>query len=106
MLVAAVLLFVVLSPGLLLTLPPVGNKIFMSGKTSLMAIVVHAVVFAGLLYNLQSIPYLNRLEPYEDYTKGEMAGIVIGSIVGAGIIGFILGLALKDCRGLASVSPA
>lgn len=38
-------LFVVLSPGVLLTLPPVGSKIFMSGKTSIMAVLVHAVVF-------------------------------------------------------------
>lgn len=39
------LLFVVLSPGVLLTLPPVGSKVFMSGKTSLLAVAVHAVVF-------------------------------------------------------------
>ena len=40
-----VLLFVLLSPGVLLTLPPVGKKIFMSGQTSLIAVAVHAVVF-------------------------------------------------------------
>lgn len=45
MLVALTLLFVVLSPGVLLTLPPVGSKILMSGKTSLVAVLVHAVVF-------------------------------------------------------------
>ncbi len=39
------ILFVVLSPGVLLTLPPVGSKIFMSGKTSLFAVAVHAIVF-------------------------------------------------------------
>jgi hypothetical protein len=38
-------LFIVLSPGLLLTLPPVGKQIFMSGKTSLLAVAVHAVIF-------------------------------------------------------------
>jgi len=41
----AVVLFILLTPGLLLTLPPVGKKIFMSGKTSMTAILVHAVVF-------------------------------------------------------------
>ena len=41
----AVVLFILLTPGLLLTLPPVGKKIFMSGKTSIVAILVHAVVF-------------------------------------------------------------
>ena len=39
------LLFIVLSPGVLLTLPPVGRKIFCSGKTSLAAVLVHALVF-------------------------------------------------------------
>jgi len=39
------LLFILLSPGVLLTLPPVGSQIFMSGKTSLIAVLVHAVVF-------------------------------------------------------------
>lgn len=49
MLLLATLLFVVLSPGVLLTLPPVGKSIWMSGKTSLLAVLVHAVVFYGLL---------------------------------------------------------
>ncbi len=39
------LLFVLLSPGVLLTLPPVGKRIFMSGKTSIVSVLVHAVVF-------------------------------------------------------------
>ena len=49
-----VLLFVVLSPGLLLTLPPVGPKVFFSGKTSVAAVLVHAVVFAVALYFLRT----------------------------------------------------
>lgn len=49
----AVILFVLLSPGLLLTIPPVGKKIFMSGQTSIIAILVHAVVFA-ILYGIFS----------------------------------------------------
>lgn len=46
-------LFVVLSPGLLLTLPPVGKKMFMSGQTSVQSVLVHALVFGGLLYVLK-----------------------------------------------------
>jgi hypothetical protein len=48
-----VLLFVLLSPGVLLTLPPVGGSVFMSGKTSLTAVLVHAAVFALVLYCLK-----------------------------------------------------
>lgn len=40
------LLFLVLSPGMLLTLPPGSKGPFMSGQTSLVSVLVHAVVFA------------------------------------------------------------
>ena len=40
-----ILLFVLLSPGVLLTIPPVGKKIWMSGKTSLLSVCVHALIF-------------------------------------------------------------
>ncbi len=36
----------VLSPGVLLTLPPVGGSVWMSGKTSVAAALVHAVLIA------------------------------------------------------------
>ena len=39
------LLFVVLSPGLLLTIPPCSKGLFMSGQTSIRSVLVHAVVF-------------------------------------------------------------
>lgn len=39
-------LFLALSPGLLLTLPPGSGGIFQSGQTSIPAAVTHAVVFA------------------------------------------------------------
>jgi hypothetical protein len=50
-----VLLFVVLTPGILLTIPPVGKKIFGSGKSSLIAACVHAVIFVVLmnLFNVE-----------------------------------------------------
>jgi hypothetical protein len=43
-------LFIVLSPGMVLTLPPVGKKIFFSGLTSKTAVIVHAVVFVVLAH--------------------------------------------------------
>lgn len=47
------ILFVLLSPGLLLTLPAVGRRVFMSGKTSVAAVLVHALVFALVVYLLK-----------------------------------------------------
>jgi hypothetical protein len=44
------ILFVLLSPGLLVTLPVIGRSVFMSGKTSPQAVIVHAVVFAVAVY--------------------------------------------------------
>lgn len=66
MLLGATLLFVLLSPGVLLTLPPVGGKIFMSGKTSLLAVAVHAVVFYVLLSMRRQIPVINVI--FEGFT--------------------------------------
>jgi len=56
-----VVLFVVLSPGLLLTIPGSGTGLgalkpdFASGKTTVMAILVHAVVFFVALSLLKSV---------------------------------------------------
>lgn len=47
-------LFFLLSPGILLTLPPIGKNIWMSGKTSVVASIVHALVFVSIVYLLQS----------------------------------------------------
>lgn len=66
MLFGATLLFILLSPGVLLTLPPVGGKIFMSGKTSLIAVLVHAVVFYIIMSYRRQIPVINViLEGFE-----------------------------------------
>jgi hypothetical protein len=67
---AEVVLFVLLSPGLLLTLPPVGKKIFMSCQTSVLAVFVHAIVFAILLSYLPYIPILNRLDGFQGANGG------------------------------------
>lgn len=45
-LIVTTVLFLALSPGLLLTLPPGSGGVFRSGQTSLPAVVTHAVVFA------------------------------------------------------------
>ena len=45
-LIVTALLFVVLSPGMLLTLPPSSNGIFMSGQTGVAPVLVHTLVFA------------------------------------------------------------
>jgi hypothetical protein len=61
-------LFVALSPGVLLTIPPgKGNKLFVSGKTSLVAVFVHAVVFYLALYFLASM----NIEGMENEEKKE-----------------------------------
>ncbi len=46
-------LFALLQPGMALTLPPVGKKVFASCQTSPMSVVVHAAVFAAVLYALK-----------------------------------------------------
>ena len=51
LLIAAVLFFV-LSPGVVLTLPPGGRGVFFSTQTSVVAVATHAVVFFAVGYFL------------------------------------------------------
>ena len=45
-LIVTALLFALLSPGMLLTLPPGSRGVFASGETSVTSVFVHALVFA------------------------------------------------------------
>lgn len=69
-LLRATLLFVLLSPGFLLTIPPIG-KLFMSRKTSVAAVLVHAAVFYFALKFSSSIPLVNMVEGFSK-ADGEM----------------------------------
>jgi thiol-disulfide isomerase/thioredoxin len=59
-------LFFVLSPGVLLTLPPGSRGIFASGQTSLVAAAVHALVF------MAAICLLSMYIPMEGFSGGGM----------------------------------
>jgi hypothetical protein len=59
-------LFTLLQPGLLLTLPAVGRSVFMSGKTSVAAVFVHAVVFGVVVYLLKRSGYVEGFGPEID----------------------------------------
>ena len=76
-----VLLFILLSPGLLLTLPPVGKKVFMSGQTSIQAVLVHALVFAAALYLLKKNGVWKTKEGFvvvgQDSKNVKMANIIV-----------------------------
>jgi hypothetical protein len=45
-LIVTTLLFIALSPGILLTIPPSSKGMFMSGETSLVAMLLHTLVYA------------------------------------------------------------
>ena len=53
--IVPVILFIILSPGLLLTLPPLSKGIFNSEQTSVVAILVHAVVFGVVYTGLRAV---------------------------------------------------
>jgi hypothetical protein len=67
------LLFFVLSPGVLLTLPPIGKKWWMTGQTSMVAAAVHAVVFAILAYLLSQYGMIENFDARDPGFKGETA---------------------------------
>jgi CDP-diglyceride synthetase len=52
------IIFFLLSPGVLLTIPPGSKGLFMSGQTSILAAAVHAVVFVIVHHSVNS--YIKR----------------------------------------------
>jgi uncharacterized SAM-binding protein YcdF (DUF218 family) len=70
MLILATIFFILLSPGLLVTIPPVG-KLLMSGETSNLAILVHGVVFFILLKMIATDTFgLSWLKKIEEEITG------------------------------------
>ena len=49
-----ILFFILLSPGMFITLPPFEKGIFMSQETSTIAILLHAIIFGIALYYTSS----------------------------------------------------
>jgi len=62
----ATILFVLLSPGVLLTLPAGSRGIIMSGETSLLAVLVHAVLFYFLVPFLAPTASKLGIEGFQD----------------------------------------
>ena len=52
------IIFFLLSPGVLLTIPPGSKGLFMSGQTSILSAAVHAVVFVIVHHSVNS--YIKR----------------------------------------------
>jgi hypothetical protein len=95
MIVAATILFVLLSPGLLLTLPPIGKKWYRTGQTSVQAILVHAIVFAVALYALKKY---GKYEAFQSSTAPSPAGAVStqrGSTTTSGSMGNTVSVATR-----------
>jgi len=70
------ILFFVLSPGVLLTLPPGGRGIIMSGQTSVLAALVHAVVFAIASHYVWQYYKTGRWEGFATSGSGCPPGLV------------------------------
>lgn len=90
---AAVVLFVLLSPGLLLTLPPVGKKVFMTGKTSALAVLVHSLLFGGILTLTDHLSA--QLKKGDDKTEGFVSTstkVIASILIIMGALSTILGI--------------
>ena len=54
-LIVPALLFILLTPGVILTLPPIDGPVFFSGKTGLVPVMVHTVIFSILFASLRGV---------------------------------------------------
>ncbi len=82
------ILFFLLSPGVLLTIP--GKKIWMSGQTSVVAALVHAIIFVIVLYLLSSYGIVEGFATKGEMRKTDMRGVkrskdIISSYKGKGV---------------------
>lgn len=73
-----ILLFILLSPGFLITIPPAGKS-----KTSYISIFVHALIFGLVLYYSKYIPGIDQIEPFAEpcYNKMDNDSAMIGGIM-------------------------
>ena len=78
----ATFLFIVLSPGIFLTIPPLGKKIFRSGKTSFVAVLVHAILFWVLFKCFQKMRMFRFIEGfYAQKNLGESCTVGVDTCV-------------------------
>ena len=54
-LIVPAILFILLTPGVVLTLPPNGGAVFLSGRTGVVQVLVHTVVFTITFASLRGI---------------------------------------------------
>jgi hypothetical protein len=78
------LLFILLSPGVLLTIPPVGKKLFMSGQTSSASILVHAALFTAIIYGIKMYKTKDKEGFVIDWTKTNNQFLAIGAALMGG----------------------
>ena len=79
------ILFILLSPGVLLTIPPVGKKVFMSGQTSPLAVLVHAFVFSAVIY---AIHKYYKIEGFQMNPRWKNDEHWRNSVLAAAVCGF------------------
>lgn len=91
------ILFILLSPGVLLTIPPVGKNLFMSCQTSPSAVLFHAVIFTACVYAIQKYVYKLNTEsegfqmikgPWKNVTWRN--GVIAAAIFGGGAAGALI----------------
>ena len=97
------ILFILLSPGVLVTIPPVGKNLFMSCQTSPSAVLFHAIVFTVCVYSIKQYVYKSNT-PSEGFQliEGPWAnatwrnGIIAAAIFGGASAGAIISNFLPD----------
>ena len=71
MLLVLAVLFILLSPGVLLTIPAGSRGIWMSRQTSIQAVLVHALLFGVVLYMVKMYwpAYRRSVDPFQTMTQ-------------------------------------
>jgi hypothetical protein len=62
------ILFIILSPGIILNLPSINNKYLFTNKTNLLCAFIHSIIFAIIIYLLNNCLYTKKIMN-EHFTK-------------------------------------
>ncbi len=57
------MIFFLISPGVLITIPPKDGKIFMSQETSIISVLMHMILFILLIYIIDKL--MDNIEEYK-----------------------------------------
>ncbi len=63
------IIFILLSPGIILNIPAINNKYFFTNKTNLLCAIIHSIIFAFVIYLLNNCLFTKHIMKEDFFSK-------------------------------------